>query len=705
MSRHAPKKLLCLILAIQAFCAVAQDSTKTNQLQEVVVKSSVLQTLRKSPLNILVIDTKAYYQTNLNSLDILKRSSGVNIRTNGAYGANAEFFLNGIRGKQIKFFVDGNPVDNLGDTQGINIVPIQQTERFEVYKGVIPIELGTDALGGAINIVTRRETKDFVDFSTSYGSFNTTKNNLQFRKGLGEHFYVMGTASLNHADNDYRIEAEVPDEFGTVAIKRVRRFHDQFDFTNVKLETGLRHVKWADAVSVQVQYAQTRSDLQHNFIMRQPYGEASYTDRLRGITLTYQNFDLAGKLDINTYLSFNQTRNVFTDTTLNVYNWEGRVVDRRYSGGEISTGGNWLTTESGVFNARQVLTYRPGEKVKISLANTFQAFRRRGEDPFALEFYGADFFGQPQVMRKNVAGLSVESQWWDGKLVNLTSLKHFYGSYSGNKRDDLTFVPVSQTPDQWGANTAFTYFLSPNLFAKASYEKATRLPDETESFGDLRLVRPNPALLPERSDNVNLNLIFRNKLIDAELSGFFRNVENIIYLPPAAFYAQYLNALRVQIRGVESAVKIHPRPWLDLDANVTFQDLRNRSLLEGYGTNSQRYFGARMPNVPYLFANGGFTARRDSVLQKSAHIQLYWNAGFVHDYYLYWAIDGDPSLKNRIPSQFVNHLGASIFHYKSGVSLAFDVNNLFDRRIYDNFKVQLPGRAYSVKLRIYQTKP
>ncbi len=112
-----------------------------------------------------------------------------------------------------------------------------------------------------------------------------------------------------------------------------------------------------------------------------------------------------------------------------------------------------------------------------------------------------------------------------------------------------------------------------------------------------------------------------------------------------------------------------------------------------------------MPNVPYLFANGGFTARRDSVLQKSAHIQLYWNAGFVHDYYLYWAIDGDPSLKNRIPSQFVNHLGASIFHYKSGVSLAFDVNNLFDRRIYDNFKVQLPGRAYSVKLRIYQTKP
>ncbi|WP_373512078.1 TonB-dependent receptor plug domain-containing protein, partial [Persicitalea sp.] len=349
------KITLWLVLTVWAFASVAQDSTKTNQLQEVVVKSSVRNTLQRSPMNIAVIDAKPYYQTNLNSLDILKRSSGVNIRANGAYGANAEFFLNGIRGKQIKFFVDGNPVDNLGDTQGINIVPIQQTERFEIYKGVIPIELGTDALGGAINIVTRRETKDFVDFSTSYGSFNTTKNNLQIRKGLGRHFYLMATASLNHADNDYPILAEVPNEFGNVEIKRVRRFHDAFDFSTVRLEMGLRLTKWADAFSVQLQQARTRSDLQHNLLMRKPYGEATYTDRLRGVTVNYQKSDLWKKLDASAYLSVSQTANVFTDTTLNVYNWLGEVVDRRFSGGEISSGGNWLTTRSLVFNARQVL--------------------------------------------------------------------------------------------------------------------------------------------------------------------------------------------------------------------------------------------------------------------------------------------------------------------------------------------------------------
>ncbi|WP_373514752.1 TonB-dependent receptor domain-containing protein, partial [Persicitalea sp.] len=255
-----------------------------------------------------------------------------------------------------------------------------------------------------------------------------------------------------------------------------------------------------------------------------------------------------------------------------------------------------------------------------------------------------------------------------------------------------------------GGNTAFTYFLNRRFFAKASFEKATRLPDETETFGDLRLVRPNPALLPEQSDNLNLTLVFRSGPFDVELSGFLRNVENIIYLPPAPFYAQYQNALKVNIRGVEGAVKVQPRPWLALDASVTFQDLRNRSLIDGYGVNSARYFGARMPNIPYFFANGGITVNRDSVLQKSAHVQFYWNASYVHGYYLYWAIDGDPALKNSIPSQFVNHLGVSVLHYKSRISLALDVNNLFNRLIYDNFKVQLPGRTYNLKLRIYQFK-
>ena len=680
-----------------------KDSVKIKQLEEVQVLSSFQKTMQELPLNTTIINTKVFYQTNQNSLDILKQNSGINIRTNGGYGSNADFFINGISGKQIKFFVDGNPVDNLGETQGINIVPVQQTERFEIYKGVVPVELGTDALGGAVNIITRKESKDYLDFSTAYSSFNTTKTNLQFRKNLSQNFYLNVLASHNHSDNDYKVLAEVPNEFGNIEIKNLRRFHNQFTFSNVKLETGIINTKWANVLSMQVQYAQTYSELQHNVIMRQPYGQALYTDKLKGVILKYQKINLLKNLNFNAFFNYNETQSVFTDTTKNVYNWEGKVVDRRSQGGELTTSGSELATTAKVFNTRHIFSYFPSENVKISLANTYQTFNRFGSDPFALAFYGVDFFSNPQTMQKNVSGLGIETKWLNKRLVNLSSVKYFHASYQGNERTDFTVDNIDQTVDRFGFNTSFSYFFTPDFFAKTSYEKATRLPDETEIFGDLRLVKPNPRLVPELSDNANLNLVFRHTFFEAELAGFYRKIENTIFLPPSITYSQYQNLLKLSITGVESAIKIKPNKWLAFNANFTFQDLRNKSIVAGFGINDDRYKNARMPNIPFLFANGGVTMAKDSVFNKAGRMAFYWNCNFVQKYYLFWSIDGDPALKNIIPAQFINHLGFSFSHYKSNVSLAFDVNNLFDTLNYDNFKVQLPGRTYSLKLRFYFT--
>ena len=46
-------------------------------------------------------------------------------------------------------------------------------ERVEVYKGVLPVNLGADALGGAVNIVSRRDA-NYLDATYSFGSFNTS---------------------------------------------------------------------------------------------------------------------------------------------------------------------------------------------------------------------------------------------------------------------------------------------------------------------------------------------------------------------------------------------------------------------------------------------------------------------------------------------------------------------------------------------------
>jgi len=70
--------------------------------------------------------------------------------------------LNGFSGNQVRFFLDGVPMDNFGSSFQINNIPINFAERVEVYKGVVPIWLGSDALGGAVNIITGNKYRNYI---------------------------------------------------------------------------------------------------------------------------------------------------------------------------------------------------------------------------------------------------------------------------------------------------------------------------------------------------------------------------------------------------------------------------------------------------------------------------------------------------------------------------------------------------------------
>ncbi|MEO6282394.1 MAG: TonB-dependent receptor [Dyadobacter sp.] len=660
--------------------------------------------MQKSPQNITVINTRLYYKTNQSVLDILRRTSGIKIRTNGGFGAKADFYINGISGKQIKFFLDGVPLSALGETQGINLIPLEQTSSIEIYKGVIPVFLGSDALGGAINMVSRNENKNFLDISTAIGSYGTTKSNINARKFLTQHYYLGISGSYNRSANDYRVSVEVPNEFGNPQTRNVRRFHNQFKFYNAKFQTGWINTRWADDLSVTGQLSHTYDQIQNNVIMTQPYGQAYNEDNLSGGVLHYKKRDVFKNVHINGYGSFYRVKGFFADTTLNVYNWEGKIVDRRAMGGEISTSGNLLTSSSNVFNTQQSVSWQAVEHVILSASNTYQQYFRNGNDPFSSSFYGFDFYGNPQKMRKNVSGVSAESKLLKGRLINITSLKFYNASFGGNKLVDDASIPISQSIHKAGYNTAFTYFLKEQLFLKASYEKAVRLPDETEAFGDLMLLKPNPGLVPELSDNFNFNVVLNSEFVDFEATGFHRSIENIIYLRSTQFSAQYQNLLKANITGFEFSTRIRPHKMVKVESNLTFQDIRNQSTVENAGINNERYMGARLPNIPYLFANAAITFTKDNVLNKSSLIQFYWNCNYTNSYFLYWAVDGDKTLKNIIPTQFVNNLGLSLTHHKSGLSFSADASNIFNNMLYDNFKVQLPGRNYSLKLRYYISK-
>ena len=675
---------------------------KVTELTDVEVTAKTNEEEQKEkPGNISAINTKPFYNSTQGLNEVLKKTSGIKIRQNGGYGSNADFFLNGVSGKQIKFFIDGIPADNLGATQGINVIPVEQTERIDIYKGVVPIELGSDALGGAINIITRNEHTDYIDVSSSYSSFNTFKNNLSFKKYLAKHFYVSVFGSYNYTDNNYKVDAEVIGSQGQIEIKNVPRFHNAFKYEIAKAEIGFANTKWCNKFSIQGVYAETYNEIQHNVLMRQAYGKVNYSEKLYGATLKYQKINLLKNVHVNAFANYNKVNSLFVDTSLFVYNWDGKVAWQKSSGGELSAAGNLLTASANVLNAKAAINYTPFDFLKISIANTTQYFYRKGADPVAEKFYGFDYFKNPQQMNKNIGGVSVETKLFKKRLINSTALKYYHTAFNGNNRVDYTLTPINKQLKNIGYNTAFTYYFIKQIFVKTSYEYAIRLPDETELFGDLMLTKLNLALVPEVSKNFNASVVFNSKYIDAEATYFYRDIDNIIYLRTSQFGAQYQNLLKSNTQGVEGAIKIKPLKWLTLDGNITYQNLRNKSIIENAGINNDRYYNARLPNIPYLFANGGLNIHKDSLCHKKMGLQYYYSVSFVNEYFLYWAVDGDKSLKNVVPYQFLNYTGLSLCHYKTGLCLSFEIANIFNAKAFDNFKVQLPGRAYSLKLRWY----
>lgn len=143
---------------------------------EVFGKSATRQ-VNEQAYAVTAISTKELQNSTADAKEVLNRVAGVRVLEEGGLGSNASFSLNGFSGEQVKFFLNGLPMDNFFSSLSLSDIPVNTIERIEVYKGVVPVWLGTDALGGAINIITNKKA-DFLDASYSIGSFNTHRLSL-----------------------------------------------------------------------------------------------------------------------------------------------------------------------------------------------------------------------------------------------------------------------------------------------------------------------------------------------------------------------------------------------------------------------------------------------------------------------------------------------------------------------------------------------
>ncbi len=680
------------------------------ELDEVVVVSNGVSRLKRSAFNAVAVDTKEMKNSTKSLSDALAKAPGMKLRESGGVGSDMQMMLDGFSGKHVKVFIDGVPQEGVGSSFGLNNIPVNFAERIEVYKGVVPVGFGSDAIGGVINIVTNKKKRNwFLDASYSYGSFNTHKSNIHFGRTLRNGFTYEINAFQNYSDNNYYIDGSIKDfETGNInaGISRVKRFNDTYHNEAVIGKIGVVDKGWADRLMLGFTYSNMYQDIQTGVRQNIVYGEKHRKGYSLMPSVEYRKRDLILKgLELTLTGNYNRNTTYNVDTAAYEYNWLGdkKLMNTR---GEQSY--QYSRADNDNWNSTLTLNYRIGKAHFITFNNVFNAFRRENTSLLTKEEQTDPI---EKRTRKNISGLSYRlmmSERWNFSAFAKQYLQYVSGPQATDANNS-DFVRTDRKVSSTGYGAAGTFFVIPSLQIKLSYEKAYRLPTIEEMFGDEDLEMGDVSIRPENSDNINLNISYNKTFgkhsVYVEGGLVYRDTKdyiqrNIADLSGGKMAATYINYGKVLTKGVNASVRYGFSNRLSIGGNFTRMDVRDNQEM-AIGTNQPNLaYKERMPNIPYMFADSDINLYWHNLFEKGNTLTFTYDNQYLHSFSYYSQVIGSSS-DYIVPNQFSHNISLSYSMKKGRYNISFECRNLTDEKLYDNFSLQKAGRAFYGKLRIY----
>ncbi|MCC8087995.1 MAG: TonB-dependent receptor [Rikenellaceae bacterium] len=688
---------------------------KTNavEIEKAVVNGkSIVKQVNESAYNVIALDATLLHNTTMDIGSVLDRVSGIKIRETGGMGSDSRINLNGFSGKHVKIFMDGMPMEGSGSSMRIGNIPVNLAERIEIYKGVVPVELGGDALGGAINIVTKKTQSTYLDVSYSYGSFNTHKSNISFGHTTKDGFTFSLNAYQNYSDNSYKVKTKLLDlESGIYSTEDhwFRRFHDNYHNEAVGAKIGVVNKSWADRLLFGFTYGKEKADIQNANVMQIVYGGKFKRAESLIPSLNYEKRNLfTENLNFSLTGNYNSVKNNVFDTISRRYNWSGEYINTTSMGEGTYTKSD---TKNNSLYVTANLNYNIGIKHYFSLNHIFNNFERKNNDSAAATDDVTDGTFMKRKNNKNITGLSYRFAPVD-KWSALAFVKYYdiritgpvEVSSSGNRS---TYEEQEKHYSITGYGAATTYMFNRDFQIKVSYEKTYRLPTETELFGDEVSESGDASLKPEHSNNINLNLSY-DKAIGNSHTVFlnagliYRDTRDYIRRQVEQRYGGAYNTNHGKVRtlGVDFEARYFYKNNFNIGGNITYQDIRN---MEKYSITGLEllYYKDRMPNVPYLFSNVDAGYSFFDVLGKGNLLTIGYNMQYVHKFYRSWQSEGSTLY---IPGQLSHDISVTYSLKDGRYNIGFEARNLTNHLLYDNYSLQKPGRSFSVKFRYYLLK-
>ena len=688
--------VLSLWVALSPAAYAEKESEVEMQVMEVVAEESDIR-FEDSPFPVSVIDAARFHGRSISLNDVLRQAAGVRVNQEGGLGSRSTVSIHGLEGKRVRIFIDGDPLNSPDGSFGINDIAIQLIERIEIYKGIVPVRFGGDALGGAINVVTRSFDGDWVDLGATVGSYNTQRLSALVTKELEEQNIEIGAGGFfNHSDNNYRMD--VPGQRGltvtrendaftsyvvAVSAKAKKRYFDEVELELVTY----RAEKEIQGVEYRINKARTESEAQ---VANLSFDKSNFL--FDGLTLDYG----IGHFTINNY---------FIDKATECYDFANNSIRCPGQGGRGEVGDYPRDSDDELIELRQDLDlrYQFNREHVVTLH-----LNHRTSDFEPTDKLGIETSALPSELITQVLSLGYEAAFFDDRLVTDVGAKRYSYNYkiTGTERNIGGERERNKNSEDFDGHYLSLRF-SPlsGLYFKTAYEKAFRLPTTEEAFGNGVSIVASPDIKPEKADNYYTGVYFeRNDFaglnwLKLEANLFERDVRDMMKLQSAGVSKSvYVNLGEINVKGFELEAKTDLNNQWYLYASYTRQEQKDQQrYATGTLSSPNPTFGKDVPNVAKQYASAGLEYKYFGLWQPDSVLKLFWETNWFDEFAHKWELTRNQNRK--VKAQTEHATGFLYSFHNDQMHIGFDIRNLTDEKLNDIYNMPLPGRSYNLTVR------
>ena len=174
------------ILYLSATYALSQQPTPTTQPVSTQQSITVTTTVEPLPLSennrsVIVLDTAARPLLFNNPTDFLRQDTALNLQARGGNGVQTDLSIRGTTFEQSLVLLNGLRIND-PETAHLNLdiaVPLEAISRIDVLHGSGSTFYGSDALGGAVNLITSQPTLTSIATKVGFGNFGSEEQHLR----------------------------------------------------------------------------------------------------------------------------------------------------------------------------------------------------------------------------------------------------------------------------------------------------------------------------------------------------------------------------------------------------------------------------------------------------------------------------------------------------------------------------------------------